>query len=246
MPERAVAAPLRRNWPPLGTRCFAAAATCRSCWSRCSCSACSTIARRLRSRGSWSVSRWRSAGLAAARVCRRHRAARRIDARHAAPDGRFAVDARRVLDRAPSAVPRQHARGAGVRAALGHVVSAADRRAVELHLSRAHRRARRSISAERVRRQLSRVGERGARDDPRVRRYRPSNVPFQWRKVIVQESHGLCAIGTAFLVLDTLEDSVRLGYFHVDPAWLAIFVATLIPFLRGDRRKKRRRRTAQI
>jgi protein-S-isoprenylcysteine O-methyltransferase Ste14 len=66
---------------------------------------------------------------------------------------------------------------------------------------------------------------------PAVGQYRPSNVPFQWRKVIVQESHGLCAIGTAFLVLDTLEDSVRLGYFHVDAAWLAIFVATLIPFL---------------
>ena len=66
---------------------------------------------------------------------------------------------------------------------------------------------------------------------PAFGRYRPSNVPFQLQKVIVQESHGLCAIGTAFLVLDTLEDSVRLGYFHVDPAWLAIFVATLIPFL---------------
>ena len=66
---------------------------------------------------------------------------------------------------------------------------------------------------------------------PAFGRYHPSNVPFQWRKVVVQESHGLCAIGTAFLVLDTLEDSVRLGYFHVDPAWLAIFVATFIPFL---------------
>ena len=66
---------------------------------------------------------------------------------------------------------------------------------------------------------------------PAFGRYRSSNVPFQFRKVMVQESHGLCAIGTAFLVLDTLEDSVRLGYFHVDPAWLAIFAATLIPFL---------------
>ena len=66
---------------------------------------------------------------------------------------------------------------------------------------------------------------------PAFGQYRPSDVPFQWRKVIVQESHGLCAIGTAFLVLDTLEDSVRLGHFQVDRAWLAIFVATLIPFL---------------
>ena len=46
---------------------------------------------------------------------------------------------------------------------------------------------------------------------PAFGRYMPSNVPFQSQKVILQESHGLCAIGTAFLVLDTLEDSVRLG-----------------------------------
>jgi hypothetical protein len=64
---------------------------------------------------------------------------------------------------------------------------------------------------------------------PAIAQYQPANVPFQWRKVLVQESHGLCAIGTAFLVLDTLEDSVRLGYFHVDRAWLTIFIATLIP-----------------
>lgn len=64
---------------------------------------------------------------------------------------------------------------------------------------------------------------------PAVAHYQPANVPFQWRKVLVQESHGLCAIGTAFLVLDSLEDSVRLGYIHVDRAWLTIFIATLIP-----------------
>jgi hypothetical protein len=71
-------------------------------------------------------------------------------------------------------------------------------------------------------------------------------VPFQWRKVIVQESHGLCAIGTAFLVLDTLEDSVRLGRLVVDPMWLAIFIATLIPFLIVVIAKKAGRRKAQI
>ena len=66
---------------------------------------------------------------------------------------------------------------------------------------------------------------------PAFGNYRPSGVPFQMRKVAMQESHGLCAIGTAFLVLDTLEDSAQLGYLHVDPRWLAIFVLTLIPFL---------------
>jgi protein-S-isoprenylcysteine O-methyltransferase Ste14 len=81
---------------------------------------------------------------------------------------------------------------------------------------------------------------------PAFARYRPSNVPFQLQKVVMQESHGLCAIGTAFLVLDTLEDSVRLGYFHVDPAWLSIFIATLIPFLVVVIAKKAGRRAAPI
>jgi protein-S-isoprenylcysteine O-methyltransferase Ste14 len=66
---------------------------------------------------------------------------------------------------------------------------------------------------------------------PSFANYRPSGVPFQARKVFLQEAHGLFAIGTAFLVLDTLEDSVRLQAFHADPRWLAVFVATLIPFL---------------
>lgn len=81
---------------------------------------------------------------------------------------------------------------------------------------------------------------------PAIGRYRSAGVPFQLQKVVVQESHGLCAIGTAFLVLDTLEDSMRLGYIHVDPTWLAIFVATLIPFLIVVITKKARRRVAQI
>jgi protein-S-isoprenylcysteine O-methyltransferase Ste14 len=81
---------------------------------------------------------------------------------------------------------------------------------------------------------------------PAFGRYRPSNVPFQLQKVVVQESHGLCAIGTAFLVLDTLEDSVRLGHFEIDPRWLAIFLATFIPFLIIVIVKKTSRRVAQI
>jgi protein-S-isoprenylcysteine O-methyltransferase Ste14 len=66
---------------------------------------------------------------------------------------------------------------------------------------------------------------------PAFGNYRSSGVPFQMRKVFVQESHGLCAIGTAFLVLDTLEDSIRLRAFTVDVRWLAVFLATLVPFL---------------
>lgn len=81
---------------------------------------------------------------------------------------------------------------------------------------------------------------------PAFARYRSADVPFQLQKVIIQESHGLCAIGTAFLLLDTLEDSVRLGYFRVDPVWLAVFVATFVPFLVVVVVKKTGRRMAQI
>ncbi len=60
--------------------------------------------------------------------------------------------------------------------------------------------------------------------------YRPGSTPFQIRKVVVQESHGLFAIGTAFLVLDTLEDSIRLRRLQVDAVWLRVFAVTLVPF----------------
>lgn len=66
---------------------------------------------------------------------------------------------------------------------------------------------------------------------PAFRNFRASAVPFQIHKVFTQESHGLCAIGTAFLVLDALEDSIRLRTPHVDPRWVVVFVATLMPFL---------------
>jgi protein-S-isoprenylcysteine O-methyltransferase Ste14 len=66
---------------------------------------------------------------------------------------------------------------------------------------------------------------------PDLNAYRPSGVSFQGRKVFMQESHGLFALGTAFLALDTLEDSMRLRTFYVDPRWLAVFVATAVPFL---------------
>jgi protein-S-isoprenylcysteine O-methyltransferase Ste14 len=66
---------------------------------------------------------------------------------------------------------------------------------------------------------------------PALSRYRSSGIPFQLRRVLVQESHGLCAIGTAFLALDTLEDSVRSGSFQVDTRWLTVFIITAIPLL---------------
>jgi protein-S-isoprenylcysteine O-methyltransferase Ste14 len=80
---------------------------------------------------------------------------------------------------------------------------------------------------------------------PDFGRYQPSDVPFQFRKVVIQESHGLCAIGTAFLTLDTIEDSMRLGSFHLDPRWLTIFLASLVPFLIVVITKRAGRQVAQ-
>lgn len=76
--------------------------------------------------------------------------------------------------------------------------------------------------------------------------YVRSDTPFATKRVLVQEAHGLCAIGTAFLVLDTLEDSVRRGHFHVDRRWLAVFVATFIPLLIVVIQKRYRRSAANI
>lgn len=81
---------------------------------------------------------------------------------------------------------------------------------------------------------------------PAFGNYRPPDVAFQWRKAAMQESHGLCAIGTAFLVLDSIEDSARSGLFHVDPLWLGVFAATLAPLLIVVIAKRSARRMAQI
>jgi protein-S-isoprenylcysteine O-methyltransferase Ste14 len=79
---------------------------------------------------------------------------------------------------------------------------------------------------------------------PSVRGYRPSGVPFQGRKVFVQESHGLFALGTAFLVLDTIEDSVRLHLLQVDQRWLAVFAVTAVPFVAALITKKAMRHSS--
>lgn len=80
---------------------------------------------------------------------------------------------------------------------------------------------------------------------PAFGRYVPPQVPFQTRKMIFQESHGLCAIGTAFLLLDTIEDGLRTGHFQLDPRWLTIFLVSLIPLLIVVLTKKVRRQVTQ-
>jgi protein-S-isoprenylcysteine O-methyltransferase Ste14 len=81
---------------------------------------------------------------------------------------------------------------------------------------------------------------------PNMRGYRPSGVSFQARKVFMQESHGLFALATAFLALDTLEDSLRLHSFHVDTRWLVVFIITAVPFVLVIAAKKTARRAAKI
>jgi protein-S-isoprenylcysteine O-methyltransferase Ste14 len=81
---------------------------------------------------------------------------------------------------------------------------------------------------------------------PAFANYHPSEGPFQFRRVLTQEVHGLCAIGTAFLVLEALEKSMRLGRLQVDPFWLGIFIATLVPLLIVVVAKKSRLQIAEI
>jgi len=81
---------------------------------------------------------------------------------------------------------------------------------------------------------------------PDVSGYRSTGVRFQARKVFMQESHGLCAIGVAFVVLDTLEDSVRLHRLSVDVRWLWVCLATLLPLLFAAVSKHSARRIAKL
>jgi protein-S-isoprenylcysteine O-methyltransferase Ste14 len=81
---------------------------------------------------------------------------------------------------------------------------------------------------------------------PAFARYRPASGPFQLRKVLIQESHGFCAIGTAFLVLTTVERTIRTGLFRIEPFWLTVFAVSLVPFLLVVFVKKSARRMAPI
>ena len=81
---------------------------------------------------------------------------------------------------------------------------------------------------------------------PKTTGYRPSGVSFQTRKVFMQESHGLFALATAFLALTTLEGSLRRHALHVDTRWLAVFLATAVPFLLVIVMKSAARRAAKI
>jgi hypothetical protein len=75
---------------------------------------------------------------------------------------------------------------------------------------------------------------------PAFGRYQRSDVPFRTRRVIVQESHGLCAIGTAFLALDTIEGIDAHGIVPSRPAMAGDFPGVARPApRRGDCEKIR-------
>lgn len=66
---------------------------------------------------------------------------------------------------------------------------------------------------------------------PRIGRYQRPGGHFRIGKVFVQECHGLLAIGAAFFILDTLEDSIRARMLQIDQRWLWVFFVTAVPFL---------------
>jgi protein-S-isoprenylcysteine O-methyltransferase Ste14 len=81
---------------------------------------------------------------------------------------------------------------------------------------------------------------------PHVAGYRPSGVSFQTRKVFMQESHGLFALATAFLALDALQSSLRRHALHINTCWLALFIATAVPFFTVIVMKQAARRAPKI
>ena len=61
---------------------------------------------------------------------------------------------------------------------------------------------------------------------PRFSRYRPPATAFDLRKVAVQESHGLFAIGSSFLALDVIRHWLQTRTLGADRFWLIFFVVS--------------------
>lgn len=54
---------------------------------------------------------------------------------------------------------------------------------------------------------------------PAFRRYVPADRPFDVRRVLRTEFHGLALILVAPLIIDVVEDLYGKGFFHLDPFW---------------------------
>jgi protein-S-isoprenylcysteine O-methyltransferase Ste14 len=65
---------------------------------------------------------------------------------------------------------------------------------------------------------------------PRWRAYHPSRLTFSWRAALRREFYGVCAIITAFFVLDLLEDMIEYHRLRFDFFWAPLFVLALAGF----------------
>lgn len=82
---------------------------------------------------------------------------------------------------------------------------------------------------------------------PSFRNWKPNNMPFNWRKVIVKEKTGFLAIFVVIFVFDLVEDSIKSRFLTFDlDFWLMAMIFSLsiylvikllqknIPFLRRE------------
>jgi protein-S-isoprenylcysteine O-methyltransferase Ste14 len=62
-------------------------------------------------------------------------------------------------------------------------------------------------------------------------RYRPSDVPFGWRRPLGSEFHGLMAIASVVFVLDLFRAALATGRLVFDPAWTVFFAVAAFIFV---------------
>lgn len=62
-------------------------------------------------------------------------------------------------------------------------------------------------------------------------RYRPSDVPFGWRRPLGSEFHGLMAIASVVFVLDVFRAWLASGRLVFDPVWTWFFASSALLFV---------------
>jgi protein-S-isoprenylcysteine O-methyltransferase Ste14 len=66
---------------------------------------------------------------------------------------------------------------------------------------------------------------------PSLATYRPSAIPYSWKRVFRHEFHGLLVIAAGALVFDTVQERARAGAWRVDGLWAWFFAAGAVLFL---------------
>jgi len=69
-------------------------------------------------------------------------------------------------------------------------------------------------------------------------RYRPSDVPFGWRRPLGSEFHGLMAIASVVFVLDLFRAWLASGRLVFDPLWTSFFAGAAVLFAACSALKK--------